>query len=156
MGSNKVKVWLLDWKRVNEKEIEEKKESCNNNNRDSKFLQSHVCPEKDRWDLYLREDLPAGNASRLLMTPGSCDCQQELEKGVNVWMEVLWEGAKKRRLFHTKHEGERLSIYHKLIPLLFSPQLQMKQHICPDVAVKVPACDKKVLNPELSFGQRQS
>lgn len=57
-------------------------------------------------------------------------------------MEVLWEGAKKLRLFHTKHEGERLSIYHKLISHFLSPKPQMKQHSSPAVAENVPACDK--------------
>lgn len=46
---------------------------------------------------------------------GLCGCQQWFEKGISVWMEVLWQGAKKLRLFYTKHEGESLSIYHKLI-----------------------------------------
>lgn len=88
--------------------------------------------------------LPESNVSRLLLTlsiTGLCGCQQWFEKGVNVWMEVLWEGAKKRRLFHTKDEGERLSIYHKLISHFPSPKPQIKQQSSPAVAENVPACD---------------
>lgn len=54
-----------------------------------------------------------------------------------------YEGVlKKPRLFHTKHEGERLSIYHKHVSHFLSPKPQMKQHSSRAVAEKVPACGK--------------
>lgn len=64
--------------------------------RDSKFLSEcvswagHIGPVSETG-------LPESNVSRLLLTPsitGWCGCRQRFEKGVNVWMEVLWEAAK--------------------------------------------------------------
>ena len=98
--------------------------------------------------------LPGSNVSRLLLTPsitGLCGCQQWFEKGVNVWMEVLWEGAKKLRLFHTKHEGERLSIYHKLSSLTFSHPTSNEATQLSSCCWKCSSVWQNVLNPHCYF-----
>lgn len=59
-------------------------------------------------------------------------------------------GAKKRRLFHTKHEGERLAIYHQL-----SSHLLSSKHSSPAAAENVPARDAALLiHALLLYGDR--
>lgn len=68
-----------------------------------------------------------------------------------MWEWRCYEGVLKKRQIHTKHEGERLSIYQTHLSFSLAQNLN-EATSSPAVAENVPACDKCSKFPLLFYG----